>query len=227
MSETPRALRIVLSALAATGITLAANGRDETRTRVTIRGTGNDITVERTETLAFPEKKPELSRGDSSSTVLSEAIRMKQSGGSDDSLLRYLRAHASQIPVVIDLESVNRLRRAGAGKPVLTYLASLSAIEIGDSGAVGGAATGPSPAYPASPETDDAGGYAAQYGFPVFGGYSAPSAPGRFGMRSFRTSGESRPPRFRAPALRSQVFSPRAQPMMPTRREFRSVVLGR
>ena len=213
MPDAPRALRIAFCALAAIGISLAASGRDETRKRVTIRGTGNDISVERSEALTAPARKPELTRAVAEPTVLSEAIRMKQAGRPDEEVLAYLRSHASQLPVVIDLESANGLRRAGAGKPVLAYLASVSAIEIGDSGAVGG---GPEPAPSPQPEEDT--GFEPQYGYPVFDGYSSPAFAPRFHSRGFqRPMGVPRVPASAAP----RAFAPgRIPPAALERRVF-------
>ena len=148
MSGFLRSCRFVPVALITIGLSAAARADTETHRRVTIRGTGSDISVERTETLTTPEKKPELARAASASPVLSEAIRMKESGGSDAALLAYLRSNASRLPVVVDLETVDRLRRAGTGKPVLAYLASVAAIEIGDSGAAWGPPEAETPAAP-------------------------------------------------------------------------------
>jgi hypothetical protein len=176
-------LRTVILTFLSIGLTVAARADTETRTRVTIKGTGNDISIERTEALTTPAKKPELSRSAAASSVLSEALRMKQAGSTDDALVRYLRTHASELPVVVDLDTVSRLRTAGAGKSVIAYLASVAAIEIGDSGAAGG---GPVVEYTSSPEPEYESGFAAQYGYPIFGGSSAPAGSGRFGLRSFR-----------------------------------------
>ena len=180
MSGFLRSCRFVPVALITIGLSAAARADTETHRRVTIRGTGSDISVERTETLTTPEKKPELARAASASPVLSEAIRMKESGGSDAALLAYLRSNASRLPVVVDLETVDRLRRAGTGKPVLAYLASVAAIEIGDSGAAWGP---PETETPSAPEYEPVP--AAEYGYPIVGGYSAPAGRGRFGSRPF------------------------------------------
>src|SRR5450830_1840068 len=131
-------LRTVILTFLSIGLTVAARADTQTRTRVTIKGTGNEISIERTEALATPAKKPELWRSAAPTSVLSEAIRMKQAGTSDDVLVSYLKTRASELPVSIDLDTVAQLRKAGAGKPVIAYLASVAAIEIGDSGAVGG-----------------------------------------------------------------------------------------
>lgn len=190
MSGLPRSSRVVPLAVIAIGLSVAACADTETHRRVTIRGTGSDISVERTETLTTPAQKPELSRASSTSPVLSEAIRMKQSGRTDVAVLAYLRSHASQLPVVIDLDTASGLRRAGAGKPVLAYLASVAAIEIGDSGAAWGP---PSAETSATPEYEP--GPAAEYGYPIGGGYSAPGGRGHFGSHSFhRPPGEHRLP---------------------------------
>ena len=100
--------------------------------RVTIRGTGNAISVERS-----GEPAPLLSADEPSSTVLGEAIGMKESGTSDEALVWYLKAHRTEIPSFVDLDTVAALRRAGAGRNVVAYLASVAAVEVGPTGAEG------------------------------------------------------------------------------------------
>ncbi|MGH9442370.1 MAG: hypothetical protein ACRD16_08835 [Thermoanaerobaculia bacterium] len=210
---------IVLCALAVAAYDPSASG-DETRRRLTIRGTGNDISVDRSETPTTPAKKPELSRGGAPISVLAEAIRMKESGGSDGAVLGYLKSHAFQIPAIIDLGSVNRLRGAGAGRPVLAYLASVSAIEVGDSGAVGGATAEPAAEIFPSGAPESEPDFAAQSGNPIFGGLFAPSRP------SFRNPNESRHARSGPRAPLRPALNP--IPTTPTtRREFGGVVLTR
>jgi len=142
---------------------------------------------------------------------------MKQAGTSDDVLVSYLKTRASELPVSIDLDTVAQLRKAGAGKPVIAYLASVAAIEIGDSGAVGG---GPVVEYTSSPEPEYEPGFAAQYGYPIFGGYADPS--GRSGFHSFRRPGMMH---FQhAPAFVRPVFPMPAQ--LPVILQFRHITSG-
>jgi hypothetical protein len=180
-------------------------------TRLIIRGTGTDISVERNGPPA-PGNGPELSRR-AEPSILDEAVRMKERGTSDEALLWYLRAHAGRLPIVVDLDTVRRLRAAGTGSGVMAYLASVSALEIGDSGAVGGGPAAETPARESEPET----GYAAQYG-PVFGGYSASARSGRPGLYLYRGGRLTHLPMSTAPA-------PRATPDRPPG-ELRRFIFG-
>ncbi len=184
------------------GFSGAAHGESETHTRLTIRGTGSDISVERSEALTAA-RKPELSRTNPEPTVLAEAIRMKQAGSTDEAIVRYLKRRSARLPVVVDLDTVRQLRAAGAGKSVVRYLASVSAIEIGESGAVGSAAAEYAPSVESSepafagPAYDS--GFVGSYGYP--GVYSLPS---------FRAPGSMRI--HRIPAFRQPIPTMRTQP---------------
>jgi len=168
----------------------SASTEPETRMRVTIRGTGSEVSVDRGKSPAAAATRPELSRRASPTTALSEAIHMKEAKASDALVVSYLRENAARLPIVVDLDTVHRLRAAGAGKPVLAYLASVSAIEVGDSGAVGG---GPDVAYSSPAEAPEEPGFAAPYGYAVIGGYA--SAPLR--RPRFHSIRPSEGPRFR------------------------------
>jgi hypothetical protein len=111
--------------------------------RVTIRGSGNAISVDRT---GSPEEF--LDAEEPASTVLDEAIGMKESGTADDALVGYLKAHRAELPALIDFDTLSALRRAGAGRNVVTYLSSVAAVEVGPTGAEGGAREEAEPAYP-------------------------------------------------------------------------------
>jgi hypothetical protein len=115
--------------------------------RVTIRGNGNAVSVERGEAAAVVGTDAE-----EPSSVLEEAIRMKESGAGDDALVQYLRVHRAEIPPYVDLGAVSALQDAGAGRSVVAYLSIVSAVEIGPTGAVGGVHEGPEPEYGHSPE---------------------------------------------------------------------------
>ena len=167
--------RVLFFSLVVLGFALTANG-DEERARVTIRGTGNDVSIDRTGPPIAPLKKPELSRRSAPPSVLSEAIHMKEAKASDELVISFLRENASRLPIVVDLDTLTHLRQAGAGKSVIRYLASVSAIEVGESGAVGG---GPAVESPSRSEPQEESGSAVQYGYPVFGGYSLPPRNGR------------------------------------------------
>lgn len=213
MARISRLTRTFFVTLLSIGSTIAAQAETDNRTRVTIRGTGNNVSIDRTESPAAPAKEPELWRRTAPSSVLSEAIHMKEAKASDELVISFLKERASRLPIVVDLDTLRRLRAAGAGKPVIAYLSSVSAIEIGASGAVGG---GPVTEYPSSSEPEYEPGFAAQYGYPILGGYAAPS--GRSGFHSFRRPGMMRFPH--APAFVRPMLPIPAQrpPLSPLRR---------
>ena len=101
--------------------------------RVTIRGSGNAISVDRTE----PPEEFIDAEEEPSPAVLDEAIGMKESGTTDDALVGYLKAHRAELPALVDFDTLSALRRAGAGGSVVTYLASVAAVEVGPTGAEG------------------------------------------------------------------------------------------
>jgi hypothetical protein len=84
--------------------------------------------------------------------VLAQAADMKEAGTTDAALVGYLKAHATELPNLIDFETVSRLQSAGAGRTVIAYLTTVSAVEIGPTGAVGGAHDEPMEEAPASAE---------------------------------------------------------------------------
>ena len=161
--------RPVFLSLLSIGWSVALHGETQTRTHVTIRGTGKDVSIERTE-MRTEEPKP-LEIGPAPG-VLEEAIRKKEKGVTDEALIGFLRAHAAELPSFIDFDSVTRLRSAGAGRSVIAYLAGASAVEIGPTGAVGGA-TASSASLPdreAEPEYEPE--YGVPYGISTGGGIS-------------------------------------------------------
>jgi hypothetical protein len=102
---------------------------------VTIRGTGNSISIEHSVAGAPRFLAPDVPR----SPVLAQAADMKEEGTTDAALVGYLKAHAAELPNLIDFDTVSRLQNAGAGRTVIAYLTTVSAVEIGPLGAVGGA----------------------------------------------------------------------------------------
>ncbi len=160
------------------------------RIKVTIRGSGSDVTIERSPAdsasgragafsrSGFPgaavAPEPSVTEG-----VLGDVVRLKAAGAHDTVVLAYLRSHQAELPEVIDAQDVQALRKAGAGKAVLTALSALTAVDIG--------ATGegrPGAAAAAAPDDlADRGGYEpadASYGYPVLVGYGSPRRHGGF-----------------------------------------------
>jgi hypothetical protein len=196
--------RLVLLSLLGIGWSVASRAETPPRTHVTIRGTGNDISIERSE---IRPPRPESVPAAAAPSVLDEAIRMKEAGMADEALVGYLRAHASSLPSFIDFDTVTRLRAAGAGRSVIAYLAGAAAVEIGPTGAVGGA----SASEPEYEPVDEA-----PYGIPTFGGYGGYGGYGgtsrHSGSRFFRKPPVSRP------AMRPFTVPTPFPPVVPTRR---------
>ena len=136
------------------------------RSRITIRGTGSNVTVETAD--GAPRPRPTLSTA--TAPVLAEAVRMKEAGTSDDALVWYLRGHAPEIPTFVDYETVSRLRSAGAGRTVIAYLSGVAAVEIGPTGAVGGPFSEEAVEAPPEPEMSNALPIGLAYGFAGPGG---------------------------------------------------------
>jgi hypothetical protein len=179
MESRNRSARI-LGPLAFAGLMLSpfrATGEDVSATHVTIRGTGSDVRIER-------GAKP-VTRGfgpaGTPSGPIAEAIRLKSGGADDTAVVAYLRAHAGDLPRIVDAESARRLRRAGAGTTVFGYLATAAAIDIGATGegasaetASTSAAEAPQPGEPSYGFGDPSAGYpfyGGGIGYPVGGGF--------------------------------------------------------
>jgi hypothetical protein len=138
------------------------------RTRVTIRGSGSSVTIERTQA---PARRVVFERKAVSPDALAEAIHLKTEGVSDGMLVAYLRAHEAELPPVIEAAAMTRLRKAGAGKSVAAYLVTVAAVDIGETGEGWGPAV--SNAY--SPEAE-AGmpAYDMTAGYSIAGSYAFP-----------------------------------------------------
>ena len=129
--------------------------------RVTIRGRADGVTVEGRPAHALKRA------GDAGRDVLQHAAKLRETSPDDGIALAYLRAHAVELPSVIEAADAARLRRAGAGRAVFEYLARVSAVDIGPTGE-GHRST--LVVAPASDQEEPA------YGndYPVYGGYGTP-----------------------------------------------------
>ncbi len=156
--------------------TVRAQAPASEHTKVTIRGTGSDVLIERTPAApasraqlknAFARPRPAAAAPAAPSLdgVLAETIRLKSAGADDTVVLAYLRGHQGLLPPVIDAEDVKALRAAGAGKAVLTSLATLTAVDIGETGE--GYEVMEAMAPPESSGGPDDGMFGAPYGYPV------------------------------------------------------------
>ena len=168
MSKAPGIARPALMTLVVLASTSVARGDEVVRTRVTIRGSGSNVTIE--ETLA-PVRKPVFERRKVPTDTLGEAIRLKTEGANDVTVVAYLRVHEAELPPIIEAAAMSRLRRAGAGKSVAAYLATVSAVDIGETGKGWGPAV--SNAYAQETEAGMSA-YDISYGYPVGGGYASP-----------------------------------------------------
>lgn len=153
------------------------------RPRITIRGSGNDVKIDRT---ADARASKSFSTASPSSTALTEAIRRKAQGGTDDAVVSYLRAHAGELPAIVDVTSVRSLRRAGASDTLFAYLATVAAIDIGPTGersAEAEPAAVSEAAYPSGSEAPDA--FEPSTGYPFYGtvGGGVPAGARRHSMR--------------------------------------------
>jgi len=169
----------------------AARGDTQGRTRVTIRGTGSDVVIERS-AVPVARRVPEVAA--ISAGPLGEAIRLKSQGAGDAAVIAYLQAHEAELPPVVDSEDVKRLRKAGAGKSVVAYLATAAAVDIGETGEGHEAAVSAERASPIELET-------APYGT-VRGRFPADSHA-RAGWHCIRASPLSTGPSLRAPGSRA------------------------
>jgi hypothetical protein len=120
-----------LLALVAFTATSAARGDEPERTRVTIHGTGSSLTIDRDQT---PVRRHSFPTSPPPSGVLADALRLKAAGADDATLTAYLFAHQAELPPIIDAADVRRLRKAGAGKTVVAFLATVAAVDIGETG---------------------------------------------------------------------------------------------
>ena len=145
----------------------ATRGDTQSRARVTIRGTGNVVVIERSEA---PVKK-RVSEAAIPADPLGEAVHLKAQGANDTVVIAYLRAHEAELPPVVGSEDVKRLRNVGAGKSVVAYLATAAAVDIGETGEGHETAVSAEPVSQIGLETAP---YGMSDGYSLSGGYGAP-----------------------------------------------------
>lgn len=170
-----RATLLVLSTLVSVS---ATRGDTQSRTRVTIRGTGSIVAIERSEA---PVRRRLSEATAIPAGPLGQAVHLKAQGASDTAVISYLRAHEAELPPVVGSEDVKQLRKAGTGKSVVAYLMTVAAVDIGETGE--GHETAVS-AAPVSPIDLEAAPYGMPDGYPLSGGYGAPH-PARLAPRGF------------------------------------------
>src|ERR1700693_5951595 len=146
------AVRVTLLVLSALVPVSGARGATQSRARVTIRGTGSSVVIERSE---GPVRKrlSEATAVPAPAGPLAEAVHQKSQGASDTAVISYLRAHEAELPPVVASEDVKQLRKAGAGKGVVAYLATVAAVDIGETGEGYETAVSAAPGSPIDMET--------------------------------------------------------------------------
>jgi hypothetical protein len=175
MSSLARALLPFAGFLLAPAFAVLA---DETvpQSRATISGTGKDVTIVYRGATDHTAKRNaairKLTGGPTASKpdLLDEAAKMAEKGADDQSLMNYFRTHQTELPDVVDDDAVRRLRKAGAGQAVVSYLSRLTAVDIGET------AEGPAPQYAYAAPGEAQAGYGNEYpsandGYPFYGGY--------------------------------------------------------
>jgi hypothetical protein len=200
--STSFAARATLFALSALVSVSGARGDTPSRIRVTIRGTGSGVVIERSEGPAR-KRLSEATAVPAPAGPLVEAVRQKTQGASDTAVISYLRAHTAELPPVVGSDDVRKLRKAGAGKSVVAYLATVAAVDIGETGEGYESTVSAAPVSASDMET---GPYGMSDAYPLSIGYGAPY-PARLvprGLPHLRrmTMPHGRPPFHRSIPLR-------------------------
>jgi hypothetical protein len=163
----PRGRLLWMAPLALSAAALA-RADDPPQTRVVIRGTGENVSIERVPATA--RRQPP---GPAASPVLDEASRLAAKGLGDDAVISYLARHQRMLPEVVEASDVRRLRKSGAGSRVVEYLESVTAVDLGAMG------EGREGSQVVVREQQEGMSLAAnEYpNYPFYGGYGAPSIP--------------------------------------------------
>jgi hypothetical protein len=122
---------------------------------------------------------------------------LKREGADDAGVIAYLRFHAADLAPVIEASEVRLLRRAGAGKSVTNFLATVSAVDLGPMGEGHHMIVYAEP--PPAPEIGMPA-YGLPYGYGPAGGFGYAAVSPRVGHRPlphFRPMEVHPPPRFR------------------------------
>jgi hypothetical protein len=164
-----------LLALFALAATARARADEPQRTRVVIRGTGQNVTIERT-----PSAERRIPNRQAASPVIGEAARLAVTGAGDEAVIAYLRRHQLDLPAVVEASDVRLLRKAGAGGPVLLYLEAVAAVDLGELGEGREGSQAPAPPQEEMASLE-ANGYPA---YPFYGGYGTSYIPVRRALRA-------------------------------------------
>ena len=186
----------------------AARADTQSRTRVTIRGTGSDVVIERS---ATPVTRRVSEVAAVSAGPVGEAIHLKAQGASDTAVIAYLHAHETELPPIVDSEDVKQLRKAGAGKSVVAFLTTVSAVDIGETGEGHEAAVSAERAAPIGLETAP---YGMSDAYALSGGYGRSYRPRQVPRGFPRARAMAFPPGL--PAFHRRIPSRAAFPRHPT-----------
>jgi hypothetical protein len=199
--------RLVFRALVLIAVACSVRAETEPQAQAVIRGTGTNVTIAYRHSVTARVESPVASSGES---PLTEAARMKSAGASDDSVVAYLRLKQADLPAVVSIETVDQLRKAGAGRPVIALLSSLTAIEIGETGEGGEAVA----AYQPIPGAQiDAAGYGSgdYYGSGGYAGWGGSWGGRLVGRGHFPSRGHGF-----FPGVKPFPVPPRHMPMHPS-----------
>ena len=121
--------RTIPVALLALSAAMLARADDPQQTRVVIRGTGENVSIERVPAAA---RRP--APGPAASPVIGEAARLAAKGAGDDAVISYLARHQAELPDVVEASDVRLLRKSGASSRVVVYLEAVTAVDLGAMG---------------------------------------------------------------------------------------------
>ena len=167
--------RTILVALLALSAAMLARAEDPQQTRVVIRGTGENVSIER-----VPATARRQAAGPAASPVIGEAARLAAKGAGDDAVISYLARHQAELPDVVEASDVRLLRKSGASSRVVVYLEAVTAVDLG---AMGEGREGSQVVAPQQPEGMSLA--ANEYpNTPFYGGYGASYLPLRPAFRN-------------------------------------------
>ena len=169
--------RTILLALLALPAAARLMADEPKQTRVVIRGTGENVTLER-----VPANPRRSVAGPAGSPILAEAARLAASGSGDDAVIAYLARNQRDLPDIVEASDMKLLKKSGAGSRVAVYLEAVTAVDLGEMG-TGHEGSQPQPV----PEPQGMSLAANEYpNYPFYGGYGAGYVPLR---QAFRGTG--------------------------------------
>jgi hypothetical protein len=182
-------------------------------TRPVIRGSGNDVTIVYQSKLhpklswSAPAPAGAPPAAPAADGPLEQAVKMKTSGASDQTVISFLQKNEIDMPDVVDADTIKDLRRAGAGDAVVALVSRHSAIDIG--------VTPESAAGPALQYDDQQEAYTgafpdlANLGYPFYGGGGGAFFGNQFGRFRPKVTPHKNVFVFRS----GHPFFPKAQPL--------------